>query len=658
MSKSISPQNPLQFFITAVGFLFFFQVSRELLGTIYNMNLATMSINVSILAIFAFLSPVFLIKAQKAYIPLFASFGGIVLAVCRAVMGLDISATLYLFCAMGGVAGFGIFLPALMKIRTMGIDKGVLAPTGLVCASVAGAGIDLVLRTLGDTFDITIYGVFPQRFIPLIVFPIASAEILGLYAWYKKIKFRTKNKTIDKTIVDPESIRFKSYLGIIPGALFFLYLTILGYPNNAARGVGGPYWFAAFLYGLAGGGFLLAVQVRKIQTFLVSKRSLITGGTIIIIAFLALLFHINSVISIVLLALALFFLPVEFSGVLRYINQEKISVHHIVKFFLFCSSSLIIFLLCSVFSLTYSYIPGGEVFRGQIENILVIVTAITMIGIIKLSSLISPMKSKSKKKSKMASISIAIVGMCIMAGTWSGVMIYHSTPTSPGDSVVVMTYNIHQGYNTEGRINPWQLLETIQTVNPGILALQESDMNRITSTNVDIVQWLAHKLDMYAYFGPRTRHQIYGVAILSRYPLRNTHTYFLSSIEDQRVLVHADITLHEHAVSVYSVHLGLSEKDRTIQAQEVVQIISTGNDWKILMGDFNSQPGSPQMEQFNLIDCWRLAGYSGYGYTFDSLNSHKRIDYILVSSHFAVKNCRVVYGVYGSDHLPVWATIE
>lgn len=88
MSKSISPQNPLQFFITVVGFLFFFQVSRELLGTIYNMNLATMSINVSILAILAFLSPVFLIKAQKAYIPLFASFGGIVLAVCRAVMGL------------------------------------------------------------------------------------------------------------------------------------------------------------------------------------------------------------------------------------------------------------------------------------------------------------------------------------------------------------------------------------------------------------------------------------------------------------------------------------------------------------------------------------------------------------------------------------------
>ncbi len=67
------------------------------------------------------------------------------------------------------------------------------------------------------------------------------------------------------------------------------------------------------------------------------------------------------------------------------------------------------------------------------------------------------------------------------------------------------------------------------------------------------------------------------------------------------------------------------------------------------------------MEQFNtMVDCWANVNHSpdDFGYTSDSLNPRKRIDYILVSSHFTVKTCEVVYGAYGSDHLPVWTRIE
>jgi endonuclease/exonuclease/phosphatase family metal-dependent hydrolase len=655
MNKTLSPiEKSVQFFITAVAFLFFFEAARELLGTTYNMNLATMSINVSILAILAFLSPVLLVKAQNVNKALLVCISGIILAFCRALIGLDISVTFYLFCAGAAVVSFGVLLPALIvKTRELLTNVGTLAPAGLVCAGVTGAGADLVFRSLGDTFDATFYGMTPGKIIPLIIFPLILAEVVGLLVWYMKINSKTNAKSTKKP---NETMKFKSYLGIIPGSLFFLYLTILGYPNNAARWVGGPYWLASFLFGAALGGIILTTVFHQTRSFLVSTKALLAGGAVIVLTFLALLFIVPAGISIVLLALALFFLPVEAAGALRYITQEGVSIQKVAKFFLFCSGTLIILLLCSVFSLTYSYVPGAEIFRNKIEIMLVIVALIIMIGAFMFRSYTPTMKVKNTT----SHILVVILGIFIMAGAWSGIVIHHSTPAPPGDSIVVMTYNIHQGFNTEGRINPWQLLETIRAVNPDILALQESDMNRITSTNVDIVQWLAHKLNMYAYFGPQTRYQIYGVAILSKYPLQNANTYLLPSIEDQRVLVRADIEYAGHSVSVYSVHMGLSEEDRTKQAQIVTNLLSLGKEWKILMGDFNSDPGSLQMEQFNtLVDCWAAAGnLTDHGYTSDSLNPRKRIDYILVTSHFTVKTCKVINGVYNSDHLPVWARIE
>ncbi|MGD2248056.1 MAG: endonuclease/exonuclease/phosphatase family protein [Candidatus Methanofastidiosia archaeon] len=655
MNKTLSPTTKsVQFFITAAAFLFFFESARELLGTTYNMNLATMSINVSILAIFAFLSPVLLIKAQNVNKALLVCISGIILSFCRALMGLNMSVTVYLFCTVAAVVSFGVFLPALIvKTREVFANVGTLAPAGLVCAGVTGAGVDLVFRALGDTFDATLYGMTPGKGIPVIIFLLILAEILGLLVWYKKINSKTNTNS---TSHPNETIKFKSYLGIIPGSLFFLYLTILGYPNNAARWVGGPYWLASFLFGAALGGIILGTVVHPIRSFLVSTKAILTGGAVIVLTFFVLPFIMPAGIPIVLLAISLFFLPVKAAGALRYITQEGVPLQKVAKFFLFCGGTLIILLLCSVFSLTYSYVPGAEIFRNKIEIILVIVALIIMAGTFKFRS----HTPKIKVKITTPHIVVVILGIFIMAGTWSGIVIHHSTPTPPGDSIVVMTYNIHQGYNTEGRINPWQLLETIRAVNPDILALQESDMNRITSTNVDIVQWLAHKLNMYVYFGPQTRYQIYGVAILSKYPLQEVHTYFLPSIEDQRVLVRADIEYAGHSVSVYSVHMGLSEEDRTEQAQSIANLISIGKEWKILMGDFNSEPGSSQMEQFNtLVDCWAAAGnLTEHGYTSDSLNPRRRIDYILVSSHFTAKMCEVINGAYGSDHLPVWARIE
>ena len=638
------------FIITAVASLFFLETARELLGATYNMNLATMSLNSSVAAIFAFLSPfAYLLGLRRINVRTLVYTSGIILGICRLAMALNPATGVYLLCTVVAVVSFGIFLPAaLVQFRTM------MAPL-FVCAVAVGAGADLVFRALGDTFDITVYGFTAQRLTALaVVLPLVIVFFALLVLWYRAPEGEQPAEGLGK------AKKCKALFGCSLGALVFLYLYLMGYPNNAARWVDGPYSLAAVLFGAALGGFVLASVIPKVRTWLFSTAGFTAGTLVILLSFVVLLVFPVPVLFIVLFGLALFFLPVQVTAHIHYLMQPGVSVKQIGTYLTAAGVTFILLVLLSVFSLTYAHVPGVGFMRDQIELLLMCAALLGLAG----SAVI---RHRLKFPAQISiSRNLAAFGICVFFGTILGVAIYQSTPVppEPGEELTVMTYNIHQGFNTEGKINPYEILEPIQRVNPDILALQESDMNRISSTNTDIVQWFAHKLDMYIYFGPETKNQIYGVAILSKFPLTNTETYYLKSIEDQRVLIRADIQWAGQPLSVYAVHMGLSEEDRTNQAAEIVGILSQNPNRKILMGDLNSTPDSEQMKVFTqvLSDAWTCSGkplMDPLGYTSDSLELQKRIDYILVSQELAsyVQDCQVICDVCGSDHLPVWAEI-
>ena len=85
----------------------------------------------------------------------------------------------------------------------------------------------------------------------------------------------------------------------------------------------------------------------------------------------------------------------------------------------------------------------------------------------------------------------------------------------------------------------------------------------------------------------------------------------------------------------------------------------------ILMGDFNTYPDETIYDNLITVmsDAWVLAGHGlmdESGYTFDSLEPYERIDYIFVSEELipGVNSCNVLLGQEGSDHLPLWASLN
>jgi endonuclease/exonuclease/phosphatase family metal-dependent hydrolase len=82
------------------------------------------------------------------------------------------------------------------------------------------------------------------------------------------------------------------------------------------------------------------------------------------------------------------------------------------------------------------------------------------------------------------------------------------------------------------------------------------------------------------------------------------------------------------------------------------------------MGDLNADPGSDVLAVF---EGWGLslvepAGTTGTEHRFTGRTDGRRIDHILVSSHFSVVDARVATARLGrplaSDHFPVCAVLD
>lgn len=242
-------------------------------------------------------------------------------------------------------------------------------------------------------------------------------------------------------------------------------------------------------------------------------------------------------------------------------------------------------------------------------------------------------------------------------------------PDDNKSTLTVATYNVHQYFEEEGlgRFSIQQVYEALVTIDADIIGLQESEGGRITSANTNGIQWLASKLDMYAYYGPETQAQIYGVSLLSKYPILNSSWQLLpaeESIERAAIEVIVDTPIGELAVIVTHFQTGSYVIDRTNQAQTIVDMAKQ-HPRAVILGDFNTRPNmtDPAYAILNstFTDTWSNCGNDDPGYTASAADPQGRIDYIfLYGSDWTVsqQSCSTFGTPRASDHLGVVTEIS
>lgn len=258
--------------------------------------------------------------------------------------------------------------------------------------------------------------------------------------------------------------------------------------------------------------------------------------------------------------------------------------------------------------------------------------------------------------------------------------------------ITVMTYNTHHSSGYDDRqptISPISCAEGIRKVErlaqvvaaqrPHIVGLQEVDRFWPRSGVIDQAAVFASNLDMRAEYGANVNNngEQFGVTTLTTFPIISGENSPLPTPAgwETRGMLDVRVSLPDHGeIAIINTHLQsnangehtLARKQRSEHAMTIADYVSVLTCPAIVLGDFNADPGSGDIDpliQIGLTDVWQTAG-AGEGYTvITGAHGEKtsRIDYIFISHHFEVRDVSVIdtpQTRVTSDHLPLVARLK
>ncbi|MGW0698548.1 endonuclease/exonuclease/phosphatase family protein [Streptomyces sp. NPDC002867] len=245
-----------------------------------------------------------------------------------------------------------------------------------------------------------------------------------------------------------------------------------------------------------------------------------------------------------------------------------------------------------------------------------------------------------------------------------------SPAATPSRDLTVATYNIHHGADAHDVLDLERIADVVRDSGADVIGLQEVDRHWSSRSEfVDQAGRLADRLDMHVVYGAnldldpaqagQPRRQ-YGTAILSRFPILDSRNTLLPRPEqgEQRGLLEADIMVRGTIMRFLNTHLQhTSQAERLAQVDAINDIVDDSDRPTVLVG-LNAAPGTTEIAAAtkHLDDTWLAAG-RGDGFTYDSLNPHVRIDYVLVFPGIDARRADVL-PTHASDHLPVRVDIS
>jgi endonuclease/exonuclease/phosphatase family metal-dependent hydrolase len=239
----------------------------------------------------------------------------------------------------------------------------------------------------------------------------------------------------------------------------------------------------------------------------------------------------------------------------------------------------------------------------------------------------------------------------------------------------LLTYNVHRCVGTDKRLDIARIVGVIAEHDPDIVCLQELDVGRARTGNVDQAEAIAAGLDMSFHFNAAMliEAEEYGDALLTRRPERLIRKGGLPTIRgipglEPRGAVWAAIDFDGVEVNVINTHLGLVPREQRLQAAALM-----GKDWlghpdckgpTILTGDFNATSITRPYQTLSrngFSDCQRKLGLKQTVKTFPSAFPAIRIDHAFVSPHIRITGVKAPFSPLArvaSDHLPLVIDFE
>ena len=231
-------------------------------------------------------------------------------------------------------------------------------------------------------------------------------------------------------------------------------------------------------------------------------------------------------------------------------------------------------------------------------------------------------------------------------------------------SLRVMTYNIHVGVGMDKKLDLQRIADVINREKPDLVGLQEVDRGVKRTEGKDEIAELAALTRMEYAFAPNLDFQggKYGVAILSRFPIKNTvHRMFENKREaERRGMLLVEVAVDGKPLAFVTTHLDYQFEDgRVFETEQLLSFLADVKGPLIVVADMNDVPsgGAYQLMRTKFDDAWVTSRAEGDGFSYPADKPVKRIDHIFYRQNVRAKKARVVETL-ASDHVPVVAELE
>ncbi len=636
-------------------FLLFFQLAADFIETIYTFGLLGTNIPPEVVSIVFFFSPLILLFFRRGL----PRRSGLVLAGAAALMrALEVSLD-----KNGKIlsSGLGVgFLLMLLPVWLAECNSDEDSTSSEMGAGFAAAlAFSILLRSLGAGSDITL-------FYPWLSWILAGA-VWVLVFWL------VRQPRADRKPAEPLPVSFGTCAALCTGILGVLAVEYFAFtsPTVMPRWSGVDYRLIVGLLAAALVVYLWAYTAGWLERishglllgwnglFVLAGCAAILGNQVTFPAVSSAYPFDQPVLTLAqqipLLAMILLS-PVALLDLARLVSELKArrpSPRQLAGGFALGALYFLIVVLGQVFTTVYDYIPVvGPPFRDRFWLVFLLAglgMALPLLLVIKSKSFVS----SAAVRHTFRKVLLPAAGAALLAA-FAWVLVSQPAPAAPAakDTLRVVTYNIQQGYSVDGTRNYAGQLAVIRSLVPDIVGLQESDVARFSGGNADEVRTISEGLGMQAYYGPRTVTGTFGIALLSKYPLENPHTFFMYSSGEQTAAIEANISLKGKSYTILVTHLG--NDGPLIQQQQVLERLN-GQQNVIAMGDFNFDPSTPQYKLTlqTLQDAWVQSGSAPTA----GLDMSQMIDHVFVSPGRAVRSARYVNSP-ASDHPSLLVEIQ
>jgi endonuclease/exonuclease/phosphatase family metal-dependent hydrolase len=643
----------------------------------------TLSLNENALTVFFFFSSILLLFFRKGVPRKALIVIGEIMIIARLLEPL-FDTQLRMIISGIGIGCFMMFFPAF--ISHINADEEESGGINLGIGFVIALALSIFFRALNSSIDITTYGWY--QVIGWILGIIETILLLGFY--YLRDETDTNLETGTKVEKDatPEMsantnpIKDRaSILGITLGLSSIIVLVTFVFNGTTvlARWTEGNYMFITSLMIIILSLFALVAIYKPEKMFeFINKSGIIWIWNGLFILSLVLTIAVNQVafpstsdnfpivvsattifhqIPLVLLILLLPIIFIDFILLLRQLIKSKPPMQKLAGSFTLGGGLYMLLIIFSIiFTSTWGFVkPISFYFRDQFWLVFLIDGLVILLSIFLLKKSgfeLDFKRSYLSFKTKISAISLIAI-VCV--GTITGAILIEAKPiTQTGDtSLKILTYNLQQGVDPYTQKNYDGQLALIREIDADIIGLQETSK---IAGNSDVVQYFADKLNMYSYFGPRGVTGTTGVALLSKYPIKNAVTLYHFSRDSDRkqtATIEAEITIGTQTFTIYVTHTYGSTSAKSMLINDTLAR-ADGKDNVIFMGDFNFRENS---EPYNLttdvlVDAWLDQWPSGVD--DDSVNASSRIDHIFLGAlnpGLNIVDCRYVEWIrVESDH--------